>query len=72
MSQAFVKESDDQWLHDVPPTLNALVAFLTRENNNIRVYELKNVADSGGRELHEMSNGLKYAIGEDGKWEIVW
>ena len=41
MSQAFVRESDDQWLDDVPPTLNALVNFLTRENNGIRVYEKK-------------------------------
>jgi hypothetical protein len=72
MSQAFVKESDDQWLHEVSPTVNALVVYLTRENNNIRVYELKTQADPSGREVHEMSNGLKYAIGKDGKWEIVW
>ena len=28
MSQAFVKESDEQWLHDVTPTLNALIVYL--------------------------------------------
>jgi len=39
MSSAFVKESDDQWLHDIPPTMNALINYLTRENNGIRVYE---------------------------------
>ena len=31
MSQAFVKESEEQWLHEVPPTLNALIVYLTRE-----------------------------------------
>ena len=39
MSQAFVKESEEQWLHDVLPTLNALIFYLTRENNGIHVYE---------------------------------
>ena len=42
MSQAFVKESEEQWLHDVPPALSALVIYLTRENNGIRVYEKSN------------------------------
>ena len=41
MSQAFVKEEDGQWLHDVLPTMNALVDYLTSENNGIRVYEQK-------------------------------
>jgi len=41
MSQAFVKEEDDQWLHEIPGTINALVNYLTRENNGIRVYEKK-------------------------------
>ena len=45
MSQAFVKESDEQWLHEVPPTLNALIAYLTRENNGLRVYEQRNFID---------------------------
>ena len=42
MSQAFVRESDEQWLHEIAPTLNALIVYLTRENNGIRVYEQKN------------------------------
>lgn len=42
MSQAFVRESDDQWLDEVSPTVKALIMFLTRENNGIRVYEQKN------------------------------
>ena len=39
MSQAFVKESEEQWLHEIDPTLTALVNYLTKENNGIRVYE---------------------------------
>jgi len=70
MSQAFVKEQDDQWLHDIPGTVTALIGYLTRENNGVRVYE-KRVFTKSGTEVHEMSNGLCYAKDKDGKWEIV-
>jgi len=73
MSQAFVKEGDEQWLHEVPPTINALVVYLTRENNGVRVYEQKAVVDPGsGRQVHYMSNGLAYAKDPQGVWYIVW
>jgi hypothetical protein len=72
MSQAFVKESDEQWLHDIQPTINALIVYLTRENNGIRVYVQKTVTGKDGRELQVMSNGMSYAKDPDGKWEIVW
>ena len=72
MSQAFVRENDEQWLHEVAPTLNALIVYLTRENNGIRVYEQKNYVDpKTGKEVHAMSNGLSYAKDEDGKWYVV-
>ena len=71
MSQAFVKESDEQWLHDVAPTLNALIIYLTRENNGIRVYEKKSSPGPDGKEVHFMSNGLSYVVGIDGKWSIA-
>ena len=71
MSQAFVKESEEQWLHDVPPTINALIVYLTRENNGIRVYEQKNFIDKKGKEIHVMSNGLSYAKDENSKWMVV-
>jgi len=72
MSQAFVKESDEQWLHEIQPTLNALVVYLTRENNGIRVYEKKNyIREKDGLEIHEMSNGLSYAKDKNGKWYVV-
>jgi hypothetical protein len=72
MSQAFVKEGDEQWLHEIQPTLNALVVYLTRENNGIRVYEKKSYhSPKLDREVYEMSNGLTYAKDQDGKWCVV-
>lgn len=72
MSQAFVRESDDQWLHDIGPTMNALIVYLTRENNGIRVYEQKTIiSPKDSKEVHVMSNGLGYAKDEAGKWYVV-
>lgn len=72
MSQAFVKESEGEWLHDVPPTLSALLLYLTRENNGIRVYEKsKSYSEKYKREVHLMSNGLAYAKDDQGKWFIA-
>jgi len=70
MSQAFVKEEDDQWLHDIPGTIAALTRYLTKENNGIRVYE-KRVLVKKGVEVYEMSNGLLYSKDADGKWQIA-
>ncbi len=72
MSQAFVKEEDGQWLHDLPPTLPALINYLTRDNNGVRVYEIKTSSRKDGKELHHMSNGLNYYINEQGQWTIEW
>ena len=72
MSQAFVKEGDEQWLHDVGPSLNSLVVYLTRENNGIRVYETKSYIQAvTGVEIHSMSNGLEYKKNREGRWEVV-
>jgi len=72
MSQAFVKEADGEWLHEVPPTLSALIYYLTRENNGIRVYEKKTTIDGKtNRQVHLMSNGLGYAKDDAGIWHIV-
>jgi len=72
MSQAFVKESDGEWLHDVGPALTSLIQYLTRENNGVRVYEKKReYAKNLDREVHLMSNGLSYSKDEAGKWYIV-
>jgi hypothetical protein len=72
MSQAFVKEEDGQWLHDLPPTLPALINYLTRDNNGVRVYEIKTSRRKDGKELHHMSNGLNYYINESRQWAIEW
>ena len=72
MSQAFVREQDEQWLHEVPPTLNALLVYLTRENNGIRVYEQKAFTDpKTGKERHQMSNGLTYTKDDEGRWIVA-
>lgn len=72
MSQAFVKEQDEEWLHDVQPTLNALQQYLTRQNNGVRVYEKSNSVDKKlGKEIHKMSNGLCYAKDDKGIWGII-
>ena len=73
MSQAFVKESEEQWLHDVSPSLPALIVYLTRENNGVRVYEKKQSVDGKtGKEVFEMSNGFSYTKDKEGRWEIKW
>jgi hypothetical protein len=72
MSQAFVKESDEQWLHEIQPTMNALIVYLSRENNGIRVYEQRTeVNPKDGKDIHVMSNGLSYSKDEQGKWYVV-
>lgn len=72
MSQAFVKEEDGQWLHDLPPTLPALINYLTRDNNGVRVYEIKTSLRKDGKALHHMSNGLNYYVNEQSQWTIEW
>ena len=71
MSGAFVRESDDQWLQDVAPSLPALMNFLQRENNGIPVNLHKTEIGSDGRELYHMSNGLVYYKNDRGTWNIV-
>ena len=71
MSRAFMKESDNQWLHEVAPTMSALIAYLTRENNGIRVFEEKRSMEPEGREVYEMSNGLSYMKNEERRWHVV-
>ena len=72
MSQAFVRENDEMLLQDVPPSPTALILYLTRENNGIRVYEKHLVKDpENHREVHVMSNGLSYAKDENFKWYVI-
>ena len=71
MSQAFVREGDEQSLSEIPPTMQALINLLTRENGGIRVYEKSRITLPDGRDAHKMSNGLTYAKRPDGPWEIA-
>ena len=71
MSHAFVKEDDEQWLHEIAPTMTALINYLTRQNNGVRVYEVKTSFSKDGKELHHMSNGLDYYIDEKSQWNFV-
>jgi hypothetical protein len=71
MSRAFMREGEDQWLSDVAPSIQALIVFLTKENNGVRVYEKKEYQDNAGRTIHEMSNGVSYGKDSNGKWEML-
>jgi len=77
MSQAFVRESEDLpiaigRLPDVGPSLSALLIYLTRENNGIRVYEKSNqFSRKYDREVYLMSNGFTYTKDDEGKWYIA-
>jgi hypothetical protein len=71
MSQAFIREGDDQWLEDVGPSITALRVFLTRENNGIQIIERSSHKDAKGNQVHLMSNGLSYTKDEGGKWKVA-
>jgi hypothetical protein len=59
-------------LHDVAPALSALILYLTKENNGIRVYEKKNYYSvKHKREVHLMSTGFTYAKDDNGKGYIA-
>ena len=71
MSSAFIREGDDMWLHEVKPTLEALVAYLTRENGGLRITERSSrYSTELAAQVHRMSDGFSYAI-KDNKWVIV-
>jgi hypothetical protein len=72
MSSAFIKEQDEQWLHDILPSTDALINYLTKENNNIRVYLLNRYVDSlTKREVYHMSNGLSYTVDQNKVWIVI-
>lgn len=72
MSQAFVRETEEQWLHEIGPTLQALKVYLTRENNGVRVYDQRNlISPETGRPVYVMSNGLSYSLDDDGRWQML-
>lgn len=70
MSQAFVREGDEQSLQDISPTLTALIRYLTLQNNGIRVYEKKRENPEERGAIHTMSDGLRYS-NADGIWKVI-
>jgi len=72
MSSAFVKESEYQPLKEVTPNISALLLYLRRENGGTPVRELRNhYSEKHGRELHEMSDGLTYALNDERQWAVI-
>jgi hypothetical protein len=73
MSSAFVRETEAQWMHEIGPSMNALMVFLQRENGGMRIYERKTYYNTiEARDVHQMSDGLSYAKNDEGNWYIVW
>lgn len=71
MSSAFVKEGDDMWLHEISPTFDALVNYLTKENGGLRIIEKGNFFDEElQKTIHIMSDGFSYFI-LDNKWVSI-
>ena len=66
-----IKEYDDQYLGDVEPTMAALIRFLTIENGGARMEETRTAQLPNGTTVHEMSNGLCYALDGDNRWYVV-
>lgn len=72
MSTAFLRDSENQWLHEIAPTLPALEYFLSRENNFIRIFLTKKYFDPKYQtEIFEMSDGLRYARDEKNSWYVL-
>jgi hypothetical protein len=71
MSGSFVREEDDMWLRDIPPTLDALVNYLTKENGGIRIKEKENYFDEKlQKQVYKMSDGFSYVV-RDNVWECL-
>lgn len=71
MSHAFIRDEDGQVLSDIAPTVAALIHFLTRDNNGVRVYEKRNYQSEDGRTVHVMSDGLNYIKDGQGRWTVL-
>lgn len=72
MNKGFTKQHESPGLHEVPPTLNALVNHLTSLSNVYKVYQKGSFKDPDtGREVHEMSNGRLYIVNDKRQWVVV-
>jgi hypothetical protein len=72
MSQAFMREREEEWLGNVDPTVEALARYLTKESNGVKVFEVRRYySKQQGREVIEMSNGECYSLDMDKRWNIL-
>ena len=72
MSSAFVKEGESGQLKDVAPTIGALLFYLRVENDGTPIRDEKSYFDQKhGRDVYEMSDGLKYALNDQQQWYII-
>lgn len=70
MSQAFVREGEEPQLNEIMPTLQALIMYLSRQNNGIPV-RVEKTYEENDREIFQMSNGMSYGKNSENQWEIV-
>lgn len=72
MSAAFVREGENQNLNEVGPTITALEFHLRRENGGHPVKQVRERFDEKlQKAVFEMSDGLEYAINDEGRWVVV-
>ena len=56
------------WLHEISPTMDALVNYLTRENGGLRIMEKESFFDKELKmQVYKMSDGFAYGVKEN-KW----
>lgn len=71
MSQAFVKENDDNgMLNQIKPTIPSLIKYINEENNYTAVF-VKQIKNINGLEVITMSNYFSYFINKDNNWKIT-
>lgn len=71
MSHAFVKDDDDMWLHDIAPTITALINYLTCENGGLKITEKGQHFDPELKlTVHKMSDGFSYVV-KGNKWTLM-
>ena len=55
------------WLHEIPPTVDALCNYLSRENG-LRITERERLFDEVQKaDVYKMSDGFSYTI-RDNRW----
>ena len=62
MSSAFVREGDDQWLHEIAPSIEALINYLSRENGGLPISVKKIELNAEHEQVHSMSDGFSYLV----------